>query len=82
MPWVLAALIWAPRPVVMRVLSFSWKYSATIEAFQAPPEAVTSPVINLGTGVNTVTVGSAGAAAMVVGAILVIAYMGLSGGAR
>ena len=44
-PVSVAALICAPRPRVCRVLSPMWKYSAMMEAFQAPPEAVIKPVM-------------------------------------
>ena len=44
LPESLAALICAPRPSVVMVCSLRWKYSAMMEAFHAPPDAVTSPV--------------------------------------
>ena len=47
-PVSVARLITAPNPVVVKVCPWKWKYSATILAFHAPPEAVTKPVIRYG----------------------------------
>lgn len=44
-PLSVADWIWAPRPMVWRVWSLILEYSARTEAFQAPPEAVTMPVM-------------------------------------
>src|SRR5260370_20868677 len=44
-PASVARLMTAPNPVVVMVCPWKWKYSATILAFHAPPEAVTKPVI-------------------------------------
>ena len=44
-PLSVAWLITAPSPIVEKVCPRKWKYSATMLAFHAPPEAVTSPVI-------------------------------------
>jgi len=45
LPLSVARLITAPSPVMEYVLPWKRKYSATMLAFQAPPEAVTKPVI-------------------------------------
>ena len=37
-----------PRPMVWRVWPLRWEYSAMTEAFHAPPEAVTMPVMRKG----------------------------------
>src|SRR5664279_6120101 len=47
-PVSVARLMTAPSPVVVKVCPWKWKYSATILAFHAPPEAVTKPVIRYG----------------------------------
>ena len=47
-PVSVAWLITAPSPTVDRVLPRKWKYSATMLAFQAPPDAVMNPVIRYG----------------------------------
>ena len=39
-----AWLMVAPSPVTENVCPLRWKYSATMLAFQAPPDAVTNPV--------------------------------------
>ena len=44
-PASVALLICAPNPCAVNVCPFRWKYSATILAFQAPPEAVIRPVV-------------------------------------
>jgi hypothetical protein len=44
-PVSVARLIDAPRPVIVNVCPWKRKYSATMLAFQAPPDAVTNPVI-------------------------------------
>ena len=44
-PLSVARLITAPSPVMDYVLPWNRKYSATMLAFHAPPEAVTKPVI-------------------------------------
>ena len=44
-PLSVAASICAPRPMVERVCHFTCEYSAMTEAFHAPPEAVTMPVM-------------------------------------
>src|ERR1700683_2231858 len=44
-PPSVARLITAPSPVVGIVWPGKWKYSATMLAFHAPPDAVTKPVI-------------------------------------
>src|SRR5271169_2395151 len=48
LPLSVAWLITAPSPVVEKVRFWNRKYSATMLAFQAPPDAVTKPVIKYG----------------------------------
>lgn len=48
LPLSVAELITAPSPTVERTLPLKWKYSATMLAFHAPPDAVTNPVIRYG----------------------------------
>ena len=47
-PSALAASIWAPRPMVWIVRFWMLAYSAKTDAFHAPPEAVTMPVMRYG----------------------------------
>ena len=43
-PASLALLIVLPNPGASTIFPWKWKYSATILAFHAPPDAVTIPV--------------------------------------
>ena len=45
LPVSVAWLMIAPNPIVEKVCPRKWKYSATMLAFHAPPDAVTNPVI-------------------------------------
>src|SRR5581483_9507659 len=47
-PESVARLIVAPRPTVENICPLKWKYSAMMLTFQAPPDAVTRPVIRYG----------------------------------
>ena len=47
-PASVARLMMAPSPVIENVCPRKRKYSAMMLAFQAPPEAVTKPVIKYG----------------------------------
>src|SRR3984885_5361361 len=55
-PASVAELISAPSPKVDSTCPLKWKYSATMLAFQAPPEAVTRPVIRYGKMAGRITV--------------------------
>src|ERR1700733_5129107 len=55
-PASVAELISAPSPNVESTCPLKWKYSATMLAFQAPPDAVTKPVIRYGKMVGRMTV--------------------------
>ena len=48
LPLSVAELICAPSPKVESTRPLKWKYSAMMLAFQAPPEAVTRPVMRYG----------------------------------